>query len=84
MYPRKGTISPGADADIVIWNPETEQVISAKTHHHRNDVSIYEGFKTKGAPTWVVVNGKVQFDEGKLNVETGAGRFMKREPAVFK
>ena len=70
----------GADADIVIWNPEPEKVISAKTHHHRNDVSIYEGFRTKGAPTWVVVGGRVQFDEGKLDVEPGAGKFIKRRP----
>ncbi len=80
MYPRKGAIMVGADADIVIWNPEPENVISAKTHHHRNDVSIYEGFQTKGAPSWVVVDGKVQFDEGKLNVEKGAGKFIKRRP----
>lgn len=80
MYPQKGAIMTGADADIVIWNPETENTISAKTHHHRNDVSIYEGFKTKGAPSWVVVDGKVQLDEGKLNVERGAGKFIKRQP----
>jgi len=80
MYPQKGAIMVGADADIVIWNPEPEKVISAKTHHHRNDVSIYEGFRTKGAPTWVVVGGRVQFDEGKLDVEPGAGKFIKRRP----
>ena len=80
MYPQKGAIMTGADADIVIWNPETENTISAKTHHHRNDTSIFEGFKTKGAPTWVVVDGKVQFDEGNLNVEKGAGKFIKRQP----
>jgi len=68
----------GSDADLVIWNPEKEDVISAKTHLHKCDRNIFEGYKTKGAPTWVVVNGKVQFDEGKLNVERGAGRYIPR------
>lgn len=78
MYPRKGAIMVGSDADIVIWNPEKEDVISAKTHLHKCDRNIFEGFKTKGAPTWVICNGKVQFDQGKLNVERGAGRFIPR------
>ena len=78
MYPRKGAIMVGSDADIVIWNPEKEDVISAKTHLHKCDRNIFEGYKTKGAPSWVIVNGKVQFDEGKLNVERGAGRYISR------
>ena len=78
MYPRKGAVMVGSDADLVIWNPEKEDVISAKTHLHKCDRNIFEGYKTKGAPTWVVVNGKVQFDEGKLNVERGAGRYIPR------
>ena len=80
MYPQKGAIRVGSDADIVVWNPEHEGVISAKTHRHRNDVSFYEGFRTKGAPTWVVANGKVQMEEGKLSVERGAGRYIRRKP----
>ncbi|MBF0286745.1 MAG: dihydropyrimidinase [SAR324 cluster bacterium] len=80
MYPQKGTICAGADADLVIWNPDTENTISAKTCHHRCDTSIFEGFQTKGAPTWVIVNGKVQWDEGNLNVERGAGRYIHRNP----
>jgi dihydropyrimidinase len=78
MYPRKGAVMVGSDADLVIWNPEKEDVISAKTHLHKCDRNIFEGYKTKGAPSWVVVNGKVQFDEGKLNVERGAGRYIPR------
>ena len=79
MYPRKGSITVGADADLVVWNPETEGVISAATHYHRCDSNIFEGFKTKGAPTWVVANGKVQFEEGDLKVERGAGRYIPRQ-----
>ncbi len=84
MYPQKGAIRVGSDADIVVWDPEPENVISAKTHHHRNDTSLYEGFKTKGAPTWVVVDGRVQFDEGRLNVEPGAGKFIARQSVVCR
>ncbi len=79
MYPKKGAIMVGADADIVIWNPEPENVISAKTHFMKNDTSIFEGFKIKGEPTWVVVDGRVQFEEGKLDVVQGAGKFIKRQ-----
>lgn len=78
MYPRKGAVMVGSDADLVIWDPSKEDVISAKTHLHKCDRNIFEGFKTKGAPTWVICNGKVQFDEGKLKVERGAGRFISR------
>ncbi len=79
MYPRKGSLTIGADADLVVWNPETEGVISAATHQHRCDSNIFEGYKTKGAPTWVVANGRVQLDEGDLKVERGAGRYIPRQ-----
>jgi dihydropyrimidinase len=73
MYPRKGTIMVGADADIVVWDPSKENTISAK--------SIFEGLKTKGAPTWVIANGKVQYDRGELKVQRGAGRYISRSSA---
>lgn len=82
MYPRKGSITVGADADLVVWNPDTEGVISASTHHHCVDTNIFEGYKTKGAPTWVVANGKVQFDDGDLKVEKGAGRYIPRKSGL--
>lgn len=78
MYPRKGAIMEGSDADIVIWDPLKEGTISAKTHLHKCDRNIFEGFKTKGAPAYVIANGKVQFDNGDLKVERGAGRFITR------
>jgi dihydropyrimidinase len=78
MYPRKGSIVLGADADIVIWDPNVEGVISAKTHFHKCDRNIFEGFKTKGGASIVIANGKVQFENGKLNVERGAGRYIPR------
>jgi dihydropyrimidinase len=82
MYPRKGTIAVGADADIVVYDPTATGTRSAKSHHSRADRSIFEGFKTKGKPTTVIVNGKVRFRDGKLDVERGAGRFVARKPGV--
>ena len=78
LYPKKGSITVGADADLVIWDPEATGTISAATHHHKVDRSIFEGFQTRGAPTTVLVNGRVQFQDGDLRVERGAGRYLKR------
>ncbi len=79
LYPRKGTVAVGVDADLVIYDPASEGVRGAKTHHSKSDRSIFEGFKVKGKPAHVIVNGRVQYADGNLKVERGAGRFMKRE-----
>jgi dihydropyrimidinase len=79
LYPRKGTVAVGSDADLVLYDPSGEGVRSAKTHHSKSDRSIFEGFKVRGKPTHVIVNGRVQFRDGKLDVERGAGRFIKRQ-----
>jgi dihydropyrimidinase len=79
LYPRKGTIAVGSDADLVIYDPTAEGKRSAKTHHSRADRNIFEGFRVQGKPTSVVVNGRVQFADGKLKVERGAGRFIARK-----
>ncbi|MEK7329579.1 MAG: amidohydrolase family protein, partial [Candidatus Eisenbacteria bacterium] len=79
LYPRKGVVAVGSDADLVLYDPTSEGVRSAKTHHSKCDRNIFEGFKVRGKPTCVVVNGRVQFRDGKLDVERGAGRFIKRE-----
>jgi len=81
LYPRKGSITVGADADLVVWDPEGTRTISAKTHHHRNDRSIFEGFEVKGVPSTVLVNGRVAYANGDLKVERGSGRFLKRRVA---
>ncbi|WP_437324273.1 dihydropyrimidinase [Sorangium sp. So ce381] len=78
LYPRKGSIVPGGDADLVVFDPKGTSTISAKTHHHRCDRSIFEGFEVKGKPTHVIVNGRVQCADGKLDVERGAGRYLPR------
>ncbi len=78
MYPRKGIVAVGSDADLVIWQPDGEGVISAKTHHHKVDTNIFEGFKTIGGPRMVIACGRVLFEEGKMSVTPGAGKFIPR------
>ena len=80
LYPRKGAIEVGADADLVLWDPTAKARISARTHHHRCDRSIYEGFRVTGTPKTVIASGEIRYHEGNLRVETGAGRFLKRNP----
>jgi len=79
LYPRKGTIAVGSDADIVIWDPKKEHTISAKTHHMRVDYSMFEGFKVTGDAETVFSQGKVVADKGKWLGKQGAGRFIKRD-----
>lgn len=78
MYPRKGSITVGADADLVVWDPAATGVISAKTHHHKVDTNIFENFETRGTCSSVIVNGRVQYSGGDLKVERGAGRYVER------
>jgi dihydropyrimidinase len=84
MYPRKGSITVGADADLVVWDPEGTRTISAKTHSHQNDRSIFEGFEVQGVPSTVVLNGKIAYQSGDLRVERGAGRFVKRRASELE
>jgi len=79
MYPRKGTIAVGSDADLVIWNPNAEYVISAKTHHMRVDYSMFEGTKVKGNAETVLSRGEVIVDKGQWLGKTGRGQFIKRD-----
>ncbi|MGB5295885.1 MAG: dihydropyrimidinase [Thermoanaerobaculia bacterium] len=78
LYPRKGSISVGADADLVLWDPEATGSISASTHHHHCDRSIFEGFSVTGSPSIVIAAGRVQYRDGDLRVERGAGRYLAR------
>ncbi|MBI5215535.1 MAG: dihydropyrimidinase [Ignavibacteriae bacterium] len=79
LYPRKGTISIGSDADLVIWNPNTEHTISASTHHMRVDYSMFEGFKVKGNAETILSRGEVIADKGKWFGKAGRGKFIKRD-----
>jgi dihydropyrimidinase len=79
LYPRKGTIAVGSDADLVIFDAGAEEVISAKTHHMRVDYSMFEGIRVKGLPKTVLSNGRVLVEDGKFTGKAGAGNFLKRE-----
>jgi dihydropyrimidinase len=79
LYPRKGTIAVGSDADLVIFDPDEEQVISAKTHHMRVDYSMFEGIHVKGVPKTVFSRGRAVIDGGKFVGRAGAGQFVRRQ-----
>jgi dihydropyrimidinase len=78
LYPRKGTIAPGSDADIVVWDPEKELTISASTHHSNVNYNLFEGTRVTGAPAVVLVRGQVIVENDELVAEPGAGQFVKR------
>ena len=80
IYPRKGSISVGADADIVVWDPEATKTISAKTHHQNIDFNIFEGMEVKGCASHTISAAKVVYANGELKVERGAGRYVNRPP----
>ncbi len=79
LYPRKGTVAVGSDADLVLWNPDADYTISASTHHMRVDYSMYEGFKVKGNAETVLSRGEVVVDRGQWFGKPGRGKFVKRE-----
>jgi dihydropyrimidinase len=78
LFPKKGTIAVGSDADIVIFDPNREQTISVATHHMRVDYSAYEGWTVKGVTEVVLSRGNVIVENGEWKGKAGAGRFIKR------
>lgn len=86
IYPRKGAVTPGADADITVWDPTGTRVLSARTHHSNIDFNIFEGKTVTGIPSYTVSQGKVVWNNGDLNVERGAGRYIERPayPSMYE
>jgi len=78
VYPRKGSVAVGADADIVVWDPEASKTISAKTHFQKVDYNIFEEMTVKGCASHTLSQGAVVYADGKLDVERGAGRYVNR------
>jgi dihydropyrimidinase len=78
VYPRKGSVSVGADADIVVWDPEATKTISAKTHRQNVDYNIFEGMTVTGCASHTISQGKIVYADGELDVERGAGRYVDR------
>ncbi len=79
MYPQKGEIAPGSDADIVIWDPKALYTISSKTHHMRVDYSMFEGFQVKGNARTVISRGEVIVDGGEFLGKKGRGNYLRRQ-----
>jgi dihydropyrimidinase len=84
MFPKKGTIAVGSDADIVIWDPRSTSTISAKTHHMRVDYNPYEGRKVKGKASVVLSRGEVIVQKDKFVGKKGRGRFIKRGSPILQ
>jgi dihydropyrimidinase len=78
MYPRKGEIAPGSDADLVIWDPAALYTISAATHHMRVDYSMFEGYEVSGNARTVLSRGEVIVDGGQFLGKPGRGNYLKR------
>lgn len=78
IYPRKGSITVGADADIVLWDAEGSRTISAKTHHQRVDFNIFEGRTVKGIAAHTLSRGKLVWTNGELRTVKGAGKYVRR------
>jgi dihydropyrimidinase len=78
LFPKKGTIAVGSDADVVIFDPNREQTIGAATHHMRVDYSAYEGWRVRGVTETVLSRGRVIVENNDFKGKAGAGRFIKR------
>jgi len=80
MYPRKGAVLVGSDADLVVWDPEAEKTISAGTQQSAIDYNVFEGQQVKGLPRFTLTRGVVAVTEGRIDSREGHGEFVAREP----
>lgn len=86
LYPQKGRIAVGSDADVVIWNPHATRTISKDTHHHNCDFNIFEGMVCHGVPEIVLVRGRICVENSMVKVAEGFGRFLNtptRPPYIY-
>ena len=80
IYPQKGRIAVGSDADIVVWDGEAARTISAATHHHAVDFNIFEGMTVRGVAVVTISRGVVVWENGVLKCTQGSGKFVPRKP----
>lgn len=76
VYPRKGCIAVGSDADIVVWDPARELTLGLATQHSRVDFNVYEGMRVRGAPAVTIVHGAVAFRDGQFVGTAGTGQYV--------
>lgn len=86
LFPKKGVLMEGSDADLIVFDPDYNHTISVASHHSRMDTNIYEGKEIKGKVVVTISRGRVVWENGKLDVQSGTGRFipMKPFPYLFK
>jgi len=84
LFPKKGTIAIGSDADLVIWDPDMERTLSAETHHLRCDYSLFEGFKVHGKARDVLVRGDFVFKDHEFVGKLGSGQYVRQRPFDYK
>ncbi|MDC0612133.1 dihydropyrimidinase [Vibrio sp.] len=80
MYPRKGAVAEGADADLVIWDPNGEKILSKETQYSKIEHNIFEGMVIKGIPVTTICNGKIAWSNGQLHTQPGDGQYVMRPP----
>ncbi len=80
IYPRKGAILVGSDADIVVWDPALTKTISAANQQSAIDYNVFEGQKVKGLPRYTLSRGLVSVEEGTIETQAGHGQFIARDP----
>src|SRR5690606_10132417 len=80
LYPKKGAVLVGADADLIVWDPGRKKTISAKSQQSAIDYNVFEGFEVTGLPRFVLSQGKVSVEEATMKHEPGHGKFVPREP----
>jgi dihydropyrimidinase len=85
LYPRKGVVAVGADADLVVWDPQATRTISVKTHHQKVDFNVFEGMTVRGVPSHTVSQGELAWANGELRAQRGVGRYLERpaNPGYF-
>eukprot|EP00937_MAST-01D_sp_MAST-1D-sp2_P006799 g6799.t1 len=80
MYPRKGRVAEGCDADLVVWDGDAQRTVSKDTHHHAVDFNVFEGMTFYGVNDYTISGGRIVWEDGQLATENGWGRIVGREP----